>query len=354
MEGIIAIGVIITAVVGSLVLIMTTIKLGRANQDRVVAQNLAREGVELVVSLRNSASLMRASDASVSWDQFFTTLVPKNYAALAHMDVGADFLGFYQITGDTRWCYERGADVTPPACGGYPSDNCVRYDSNVITGVDIVVNPGQTVPAGVVNRCDIIALENYIFAGWDLPRLCGPLQDAFPYPGVSTTVDCDFNGDNQLDISDLVMMVNTINDASYHLTTGFPKMAIKPPGTQTVAAQLEMFVPATIDLTFDPNEAWNDSRARVQSYLGTYMQNVDASNPALAATKYFRVVSTREVCRTPGGEEIMPMNSNNDCKGEFAGAKKVGVLVTSEVRWPTPTSSTKAVYQTYLYDWLQF
>jgi len=33
-------------------------------------------------------------------------------------------------------------------------------------------------------------------------------------------------------------------------------------------------------------------------------------------------------------------------------ATKIGVLATSEVRWPTPTSSTKVSYQEYLYNWI--
>lgn len=50
----IAIGVILTAVIGASTLIITSITTGRISQNRVEAANFAREGVEIVRALRDS------------------------------------------------------------------------------------------------------------------------------------------------------------------------------------------------------------------------------------------------------------------------------------------------------------
>jgi Tfp pilus assembly protein PilV len=54
LEAVIAIGIILTAVIGSSSLIVTTITAGRVSQNRTEAANFAREGIEIVRSLRDS------------------------------------------------------------------------------------------------------------------------------------------------------------------------------------------------------------------------------------------------------------------------------------------------------------
>lgn len=54
LEAVIAIGVIMAAVLGSSSLIISTITAGQVSQNRVVAANFAREGIELVRSMRDS------------------------------------------------------------------------------------------------------------------------------------------------------------------------------------------------------------------------------------------------------------------------------------------------------------
>ncbi len=54
LEAIVAIGVILTTVIGSTTLIISSITAGRISQNRVEAANFAREGVEIVRSIRDS------------------------------------------------------------------------------------------------------------------------------------------------------------------------------------------------------------------------------------------------------------------------------------------------------------
>ncbi len=376
LEGIIAIGVIITAVVGSLVLIMTTIKLGRANQDRVVAQNLAMEGVELAISLRNSASLMRASDASISWDEDLVGYKYNDYVNINYLDIGADLINLYQTTGNYKYCFERGANDDDVAiCSDIAPEHCTKYDfKDDLSTID--VDAGQSVPEGEVDRCDVIPLANYIFAGWDVPRLCdeiwavyGPL--ALGGDGTfSTSVPCDYTEDGRIDVSDVVYMINKLSSGSYHFTNGYPRISVsRPIGNSVAVFGLDIYF-STIrpdsntgiyDISDSVTGLWNDARARISNYNNTYVQNAGFTG---TPTKYYRVVSAQEVCRYTNGtvqESIIPQNNGFDCQqyvvktlglAAATGISKVGAFITSEVRWPTPTSSTKAVYQTYVYDWL--
>lgn len=59
LEAVLAIGVILTATLGSSTLIISTITAGRASQDRIEAANLAREGIEAVRMTRDSNWLKR-------------------------------------------------------------------------------------------------------------------------------------------------------------------------------------------------------------------------------------------------------------------------------------------------------
>lgn len=54
LEALVAIGVILTAIIGSSTLIISSITAGRVSQNRVEAANFAREGIEIVRSIRDS------------------------------------------------------------------------------------------------------------------------------------------------------------------------------------------------------------------------------------------------------------------------------------------------------------
>ena len=54
LEAIIAIGIILTATVASLTLIVSSIEAGRGVRERLIAMNLAREGMEVVHMIRDS------------------------------------------------------------------------------------------------------------------------------------------------------------------------------------------------------------------------------------------------------------------------------------------------------------
>lgn len=363
LEGIIAIGVIITAVVGSLVLIMTTIKLGRANQDRVVAQNLAKEGVELAVSLRNSASLMRASDASISWDVGLVGYRWSEYNDIEYLDIGTDIADLYQTTGSYKFCFQRGAGMA----GNCTPSNITRCDDWDYNDTNPLLAP---VPGsggeGEINRCDIIPLVNYIFAGWEVPPLCEEYWAIYglgaPKQKFKTSVACDYTQDGRIDISDVVYIVNALQTGTHHFTTGFPRISVsRPIGNGLGEFGIEMYYSPSKPIAgiFDSTPAWNDAKARIHLVGNTYVQNSELAGQV--PTKYYRLVSAREVCRNTADstqEIIIPENYVYGCEQYTAqlappwSSTKVGAFVTSEVRWPTPTSSTKAVYQTYIYDWL--
>jgi hypothetical protein len=371
LEGIIAIGVIIAAVVGSLVLILSTIKLGRANQDRVVAQNLAREGVELAYTLRNSASYMRVNDPMIGWDAFLQLAVQRDYAALMKYDIGIDYLRFGDTYKDVQWCYVRGADIqTPPNCtvdSGPPVNYCYQYDFDGFVGSQLGGPPaGQASPpdtGGYINFCDVSVLTKYLFDGWPLPPLCNieGVGKNSTLPG--TGVACDYNDDGMVDVSDAVKMVNEIYNKSYHFTSGYPTIATSVGLNESPTARLDFFVGTDTDLgtgTYTASSAWVSTKSRIDLSNHTYTQNVTLTGST--PTKFYRVVSNQEVCRLTTDnktEYIVPFDNAFNCddytnKYFAASSKKVGVLVTSVVRWPTPTSSTKAVYRELLYDWITF
>lgn len=54
LEAVVAIGIILTAVIGSSTLIVSSITAGRASQNRTEAANYAREGIEIIRSMRDS------------------------------------------------------------------------------------------------------------------------------------------------------------------------------------------------------------------------------------------------------------------------------------------------------------
>lgn len=54
LEAMVAIGVILTAVIGATTLIISSITAGRISQNRVEAANFAREGIEIVRAIRDS------------------------------------------------------------------------------------------------------------------------------------------------------------------------------------------------------------------------------------------------------------------------------------------------------------
>jgi len=382
LEGIIAIGIIIAAVVGSLVLIMSTIKLGRANQDRVVAQNLAREGMELTYSLRNSASYMRVNNPSISWDSFLKLLVQIDYDKLKEFDIGVDLFGYNNVFDKNMYCFSRGANIklTPTECDAGPDPNklyspyfppvhnCVSYDyattaENPMSPFSLNGPPaGGINPIGRVNKCDPIVLANYIFDHWEIPPMCD-------YSG--TAKPCDYDGDGSVTIADVVFMIERIEDESFHFTIGYPTIATTVPAITSPNARLTFYQGADANVStgvYDATKAWTyplgqTPLSQVQLYKGTYFQNVNISGPEVTKTKFYRTVTTQEVCRLTSDnktEYIVPLGNAFGCnlytKATFPplGSKKVGVLVTSEVRWPTPTSSTKAVYRELLYDWLSF
>ena len=331
LEAIIAIGILLAGGGGSLVLINTTINLGRANQDRIVAQNLAREGMELVYSLRGSASLARAEDQTIAWDSYLRSSILKSTNVDAYLKKYD--LGFYNDNDIDKVCYQW--------CDGTVTTECGSSDPIV----DEPTDPQSQL-------CDITALSDWMFlTNPHKPPLCDTLPESN---------GCDYNADGEINIADLNLMVEDIFLNSYQLTSGFPHIVMGATNSgrlvfPTVLVQEAVEVQA---------ELWDDPGARIYEDQGTYTQAGTTST--LTPTKFYRVVSVQAICRGQHNgvteEFIIPQDSMLNCRdyavslswsaADALTAKKVGGLATSEVRWPTPTSITKMKYQEFLYDWI--
>ena len=142
LEAVIAIGVLLTGVVGSLVLITTTINLGRRNEDRIVAQNLAQEGLELVYALRSDASLAKVQMSSITWDQYLY----RNILKIGNKDY---YLASYDLG-----TYNSATGVCQQTCDGTTTTNCTNKIVSDTSDENIVNSE-------YVN-CDIQAFSMYL------------------------------------------------------------------------------------------------------------------------------------------------------------------------------------------------
>jgi Tfp pilus assembly protein PilV len=368
LEGVIAIGVIMAGVVGTLVLINTTISLGRANQDRIVAQNLAREGMELAYAHRNAGSLSKVDFPTASWDMFLAKYLLKTGQEDAYknqFDLG---------------------DLGPATLGGPGPDTKCRYYANPATGGTCqpdddnctTVTNDDHVNDDAARQCDMEVFTNYVFkSGAVMPPACSKEQPGWltywdgtewDGPGTPEKRNCDFNHDGSLkpDASDVGVMVYNIYLSLFGYQAGYPTIALQDlTSTTKPVSTFEFYVPDLPDITgvYNIDTAWSDPQARVFEWNGTFIQNVsDIPNPT--PTKFYRMVTFQPVCRRTDqinvtNDWVIDQNSVLNCQDSamenITGdpeAKKIGVFVTSEVRWPTPTSATHVSYQEYLYDWI--
>lgn len=356
LEAVIAIGVILVGVVGSLVLLNTSINLGRANQDRIAAQNLAREGVELAYSLRNSGAMRKVDDPTVKWSSFlFNPVLKSNDPAVFCNRYN---LGDIVTYGGQRVCMQIGTTFDPAKhitledddqallCNGTPDDplNTKQYEA--------------------IN-CDIFAIVGWMFDGWpQLPPRCST------FPLSNAPAGCNYDDQGNVDISDLTSFIRDLYLASFQFGYGYPTFASADGFSDAQFTFNNPYVgnfSAATGQYMSPNPIWQDTRARVYTNsTGTaYIQNKDLPNKV--ATKYYRVVSLQPICRgTKSGtgatvEAVVDPMSGYNCSdyiianpgfGWNTDVSTVGVLVTSEVRWPTPLSNTKVRYQEFLYDWI--
>ena len=341
LESIIAIGVIMTGVVGSLVLINTTINLGRANEDRIVAQNLAREGLELAYDLRNSAALVNTEQPYVTWDSYLFSIISK--------------VGFYDPL------YDVGT--------GDPNDRTTCRGSTQLEGQD-----------GRSDLCDLLAVINWIFevgGVQDMPYYCDQPSPSDP----SSLYHCDYNKDGHTNLGDVIFQIKHIYKDSYILSAGgYPTFVTDTTGLASSVTPIQTltFNSTAIDLSNPtipkPNftQIWNDTRSRIYLFNNNYTQNaVPTTTSGIQPTKFYRVVSLQSVCQAQDKSTNPPTVKNfledtdtiENCSDYIKRTQsasgweyvaKVGVLVNSEVRWPTPLSPTKVVYQEYLYDWISF
>ncbi len=364
LEGVLAIGVLMIGVVGSLVLILTTINLGRVNQDRIVAQNLAREGMELAYAHRNAGALSAVEFAGGAWDKYLAAKVQKS-ATLGGVDYKDKYdLGDIDASGQCKF-YDR------EGCGKYASDPNTQA---MCTGVSDDVHQGNEDAI----MCDVQTLIEYLYINLTiLPPGCDNNNTGhLPYWDGSTIqkTTCNFSNSSPArpDIGDLSFLISEMFLNSFNYQAGYPTIALFPSGTVTTPSSTLKFFTAPSSTALDTGnytlqEAWdNVASSQVYEVNGTFTQNVSGLVGA-QPTKFYRVVTFQSVCKGrengtgPYVEWVMDQNSAGNCydharyvKGWLNNieAVKEGVLVTSEVRWPTPTSRTRVSYQEYLYDWI--
>lgn len=374
LEAVIAIGVILVGVVGTLVLINTTIRLGRANQDRIVAQDLAREGMELAYAQRNSGSLGKVLFPGDAWDKYFSEPVPKS-AIAGFMDTYPKKYNIGDYDGGT--C--KVIDQIDIACADPNNQYCTDKDDDLI----------ENNPEGM--KCDIEALILYIFGNYKkLPPRCDEASgqtvvDSWWNGSTPEHSGCNFSPDpNQsANIVDAVWLVQELMQSTYPLQTAFPTVnSLSSPPTEA----WKFFNPSDVvgqgsfnaaNGSFALQDAWDYKTApntekvsRVFEKNNSFIQNT--SENSSTPSKFYRLTTFQPICRgtnTASGSpkveiEVIPRNVIFNCsrylnthKGwsdpDSRTATSIGSLVTTEVRWPTPAaSSAHVIYQEYLYDWL--
>jgi len=357
--------VLLVGVVGSLVLITTTIKLGRTNQDRIVAQNLAREGMELAYAHRNAGSLSTVEFTDGTWDRYLVE--NKLKSGVMTLD---DYNNKYNLgeidENDNDKC--KVLDKEPSGCDALPAGTCVEIGTDTYTEADSL-------------RCDAQILADYLFGNLSiLPPGCDH-TDTFSRLGFwngddATRQSCNFSGNDSAspNVADVTAMVDELLRNAHGFQAGYPTIALAPSGTVTSPASTFAFftTPGSIDANtgeYVLQKAWDNAAAsQVYEANNMYTQNVGGLAGA-TATKFYRVVTFRPICRgrqtdidplLDYEEWVIVQNSAFNCRDaaveRFGTIKvdvtKIGVLATSEVRWPTPTSSTKVSYQEYLYNWI--
>ncbi len=137
LEMVIAIGVIIAAVVGSMTLIVSTITAGRVTQSRVEAANFAREGIEIVRGIRDSNWIRR--DQNVA-DIHPTD--PNNRTTTKWDDTGRIDDGYIPL-GDGTGIYVAVLKSTGWELKTDTADTRIYYDPRSITRYSRNVRPGR-------------------------------------------------------------------------------------------------------------------------------------------------------------------------------------------------------------------
>ena len=319
LEAIIAIGVLMVGVLGSLVLVNTTINLGRQNQDRLVAQNLAREGLEIAYSLRGSASLLHSQVPSTVWDSYLLDKTPidkTTYDSKYDIGVYSDLAG-----GGDGTCYQRCSTGGVAGClsqsGGLAKD-----------GVTVIPGSAYNDSTGSSETdiaCDEAALSKYLSGEFkQLPPFCdntNPTQflgagEHKYWDGLTpATSRCNFNGGSSsvVDLSDLSQLVSDVFNLSNHFVNAYPTVSVNGQVSSGYinGTDFTFYVPPGNAPPVDLLTVWKDNRARVYLYNGTYVQNSSAGLvPTPTGTKYYRVVTLQEVCRDSGGNEVVLDQTN--------------------------------------------
>lgn len=368
LEAVIAIGVILVGVVGSLVLLNTSISLGRANQDKIVAQNLAREGMELAYSLRNSGSLRHVDDPTTTWASYLLR------SALKVSDQ-TSFLTKYNLGevidagGGVHECRQRCSALQtaadPTHCVATSDDENLMFGGGPYAPTDLTADEALA--------CDIAALIGYLYTlnFPNPPNACmstNASADRIEMGTTGSVKDCDYDGQGGLDISDLTALIDALFLQSYQFSNAYPTIAFG----STPDAQFTFYNPiydGNLDSTITSStygkypifqKVWDNPDARV--YTLNSSNFVQKSVTGAQPSKFYRVVSLQPVCRgtPPSGtdtEFVVPQDYALNCadyqvRNGWTNSAKVGVLVTSEVRWPTATNATKVKYQEFLYDWI--
>lgn len=161
MEGIIAIGIIVTSTIGAMTLIIVTVSAGQSSQDQIIASNYAREGIEIVRGLRDSNWLKRSQNITnpnavvpgslYEWDDN-STYDPVASQPVAYKKLGADagnsFLAVFDSSTGWKLVPNDGSALTiigQSASQGYMTQNCSACNPSKYTRIITITNAAETV-----------------------------------------------------------------------------------------------------------------------------------------------------------------------------------------------------------------
>lgn len=153
LEAVLAIGVILVSVFASTTLIITTISAGQSSEDKIVAGNLAREGIEIVRGIRDSNWIKRTQNVAgtstfVNWDE---GLLPNTYIASFSGTAGWSLppLGASSVVSEK-------VETVDPNTYNYFTQDCVapnctptKFNREIIITSQSDVIPNFTPPASI-------------------------------------------------------------------------------------------------------------------------------------------------------------------------------------------------------------
>jgi len=157
LEMMIAIGVIMVTVFGTISLIISTITASRISQNRIEATNLAREGIEAVRSIRDSNWLKRSQNVK--------NLAGTIFAWDENLSAGNWYAVFIPTTGWTLSTSGSTVKINLAPAGYYTQENCGGCVGTKYSRQITIAKSSDTVSIGGSSK-DIYFLDVSVKVSW--------------------------------------------------------------------------------------------------------------------------------------------------------------------------------------------